>query len=264
MTRRERAIEFDRVSSAEQREGQSLQAQRKCIEEYAERKHLKIVKAWSVDESASKEADRKLFFEAVEYMRKNKIKHILFDKVDRCCRGFKTAVLIEQLFEHEDVTFYFTRQNLVIHKNSPAHDKTQLYFHIMFAKIYVENLKSEIKKGSNFRYEKGLWNYKAPLGYLNVRDEKNQAGIEIDVSVSDSVKKTFELYSTGNYSLEEIGDFVRKTTGRKISVRSMEGMISNPFYCGKMKVKGAVTDGVHEAIISKKLFDHCQMIRSVR
>ncbi len=174
-----KAIVFDRVSSSEQKEGQSLEAQRKGNNEYAKQNKLRIVKAWSVDESASKEEDRKIFFQAVEYLRENNIKHILFDKVDRCCRGFKAAVLIEALFEKEDVTFHFTRQNLVIHKNSPAHDKTQLYFHIMFAKIYVENLKGEIKKGSNLRLEKGLWNYKAPYGYKNVRDAKNQASVSI-------------------------------------------------------------------------------------
>ena len=136
---------------------------------------------------------------------------------------------MEQLFEKEDITFHFTRQNLVIHKDSPAHDKTQLYFHIMFAKVYVENLKSEVKKGMSLRESKGHWNFKAPIGYLNARDERNQAIVLKDENTCDSVLKAFELYSSGNYTLREIGNFLEKTTNRKISHCMMENFISNPF-----------------------------------
>lgn len=74
------AVVFDRVSSRDQRDGFSLDAQKTLGEKYAAEKKLRIVKHWSVDESASKEDDRKHFFQMIEYIKANGIKDIIFDK----------------------------------------------------------------------------------------------------------------------------------------------------------------------------------------
>jgi DNA invertase Pin-like site-specific DNA recombinase len=261
---KESAIQFDRVSSAEQLEGQSLEAQANGNQKYAVQHNLTIVKSWSVDESASKEQDRRKFMEAVQYLRDNDVKHFVFHKVDRCVRGFKGAVLIEELFDREGVTFHFTEQNLRIHKNSPAHDKTQLYFHIMFAKIYVENLKGEIKKGLDVREGKGLWNYKAPFGYKNIRNENGRASVVVDEILAPVVRNAFTLYATGNYSLEEISSFIKKSTDLPVTKRLAETILANPFYYGKIRVKDCVRAGAHDAILDERLWTQCQKIKALR
>lgn len=98
------AIEFNRVSSAEQLEGNSLEAQQNGNQEYARKHKLKIVRSWSVDESASKELDRKQFDEAVQFVRSEGIKHIIFHKVDRAVRGFRGALLGIEPNNHVKVT----------------------------------------------------------------------------------------------------------------------------------------------------------------
>ena len=80
MRTKNHAVIFDRVSSRDQRDGFSLDAQRTLSEKYAAEKELKVIRHWSVDESASKEDDRKHFFEMIEYIKANGIKNIIFDK----------------------------------------------------------------------------------------------------------------------------------------------------------------------------------------
>src|SRR5437016_398110 len=89
------SVRFDRVSSEEQRDGFSLDAQESMGQKYAKERGLKYVKIWSVDESASKEDERKHFFAMIDFVKGKDVKDVVFDKIDRACRGFKSAVMIE-------------------------------------------------------------------------------------------------------------------------------------------------------------------------
>lgn len=266
------ALAFDRVSSDDQkRDGFSLEAQEKLSERYAREKNLIVVKRWSVSESASKENDRNHFFEMIEYVKANKVKHVIFDRVDRACRGLKSAQMIEELVEKCGVRFHFTRENLVIDVNSPSSDKLRFYLHVILAKYYIDNLKSEIKKGMDQRLELGFWNHKAPLGYRNVRPEgetkadRGKATIEVDAETAPFVKEAFELYATGNYAVRDLVKFFNdRLEARTVAKSCIENMLSNPFYIGSMRTRGVVIPGKHPPLISKELWDACQRMRGIR
>lgn len=162
---KETAIQFNRISSDSQDDGFSLEAQDKLGREYAKKHNLRIVKAWSEVESAYKEQDRKRFFQMVEYVKKEGVKHVIFDKVDRAVRGFRSAVVVEDLVEEYGVRFHFTRENLVIDSTSSPQDKFRFYLFAIMGKYYVDNLKQEQKKGVNQRLENGHWSWKCPIGY---------------------------------------------------------------------------------------------------
>src|SRR3972149_5920840 len=87
----EQAVLWARVSTKEQsEEGYSLDAQVKMLRDYAIKNNLRIIKQFIVPESASGKQERKSFQEMLQYLRENpKIKHILFEKVDRATRNFK-------------------------------------------------------------------------------------------------------------------------------------------------------------------------------
>ena len=69
---------------------------------------------------------------------------------------------------------------------------------VILAKHYIDNLKIEIRKGMDQRWDEGHWNGPAPVEYKNVRDDGGRASIEVDHSVAPFLKEAFELYSTGN------------------------------------------------------------------
>jgi DNA invertase Pin-like site-specific DNA recombinase len=79
-----------RVSSREQREGYSIDAQLRFNRERAERSGWRVVREFVVAESAKRGAERTAFNDMVAWVKANakreKIKAILSHKLDRVCR----------------------------------------------------------------------------------------------------------------------------------------------------------------------------------
>ena len=57
--------------------------------------------------------------------------------------------------------------------------------------------------------EQGIWPTVAPLGYRNVMGANGKRVIELDPETAPFVVKLFEWYSTGRYSLKQVGNRVR-------------------------------------------------------
>lgn len=262
----EPAVAFWRVSTPDQKEF-SLPAQAKAGSEYVERHGLKIVEFWSEAESASKETERKIFFKMVAYVKEHGIKNVIFDKVDRAVRGFKSAVIVEELVEAHGVRFHFTRENLVIDSSSPPSDKLRFYLSTVLGKYYIDNLKVEINKGVAERLEEGHWCWKAPVGYKNIRDPgTKQSRVFVDPLIGPVVTTIFERYSTGNYLWTDLIKLLNAATGKNQDYKFIGVILKNPFYYGEMLVKGKLQEqsGKHKPLIDKATWDKCQKIRGIR
>lgn len=86
----ELAILWARVSTKEQAEGFSLDAQLKLLRDYAVQNNLKIVKEFVVPESARGIQERKKFQEMLNYLKDNlRIKNLVCEKVDRLTRSMR-------------------------------------------------------------------------------------------------------------------------------------------------------------------------------
>lgn len=227
------AFIFDRVSSADQRDGFSLEAQKELSFKYADEKNLKIVRHWSVDESAAVHLDRKHFNEMLSLAQSTNIGHIIFDKIDRAVRNLESAVAIEKLV-NAGIKFHFVREHLVIDKESPSHEKMRFYLGLILSTYYIDNLRAEIKKGLDQRKKNGLWNHKAPFAYKNIRDSNdNRAYVVLDEIESPLVKELFNLYASGNYPAERLMYIIKQRIPTRIVTRRLvEHLLSNPFYYG--------------------------------
>jgi site-specific DNA recombinase len=74
------------------------------------------------------------------------------------------------------------------------------------------------------------------------------------------VKRMFELYATGNYSLVKLVEVMykeglRTKKGNMLVKSRMASLLSHPFYYGKIRWNGRLYDGKHQSLISKELFD---------
>lgn len=264
----ENAVIFDRVSSADQRDGFSLEAQRGLASKYVADKKLRVLRDWSVDESAANHADRKHFFQMLEYVRTNRITHVIFDKIDRAVRNLESAVEIEKLIK-SGVKFHFVREHLIIDDESPSHEKMRFYLGLILATYYIDNLRSEIRKGLDTRTEQGLWNHVAPFGYKNIRQGRaNRAVVIHDEIEAPIAKEVFELFATGNYPLDALVSHIKaKVTNRTVTKRLIETMLNNPFYIGYLpsrKSRGTDRKGAHEPLISRSLWDQVQKVKGIR
>jgi DNA invertase Pin-like site-specific DNA recombinase len=263
-TNNTKAVIYARVSSKEQEEtGYSLPSQERLLKDYGERKDFKIVKMFIIAESASGAKERKVFAEMMEYMKRNKIPILLCEKVDRITRNFKEAVAVNDWLE-EDTTrsVHFVKQNLIIHKNAKSDEKFRWDIEIVLAKKFIANLSEEVKKGQKEKLAQGGFPTRPPVGYKTIGEKGHKIHV-INENQAPIVKRMFELYSTGNYSLNALVDTMHKeglrsNDGGKIGKSRMHKHLSNPFYYGKMCWNNELYDGRHEPLISKELFNVVQ------
>ncbi len=260
------AVIYCRVSSKEQEEtGYSLPAQEKLLTEYAQRKSFVILKVFSVAESASGAKQRKVFEEMMGYMQKKGIQILLCEKVDRLTRNLKEAVVANDWLEaNEERQLHFVKQNLVIHKNAKSDEKFRWDIEIVLAKKYIANLSEEVKKGQVEKIAQGWLPTKPPIGYKTIGEKGHKIHV-IDEKIAHLVRKMFELYSTGNYSVMSIEDEMyklglRSVNGNRILQSRIYNLLQDPFYYGKLKWKGEVYPAKHEPLITKDLFEKAQSI----
>ncbi len=116
------------------------------------------------------------------------------------------------------------------------------------------------------KLKRGEWSWFAPTGYLNNPHTRN---IDLDPEKAPIVRKAFELYSTGEFTLDAIKEFLEaqglcSRTGKLMGKASVQTMLKNPIHCGLMQVNGELHEGSFKPLISKELFDKCQVVMSDR
>ncbi len=101
-----------------------------------------------------------------------------------------------------------------------------------------------------------------PVGYrINIDGPRAKA--EPDPVLAPLVRRAFELYATGEYSLRSL---LAKMTerglvsrsGKPMSVASLHVMLKNPFYCGQIRWNGEVIEAGHEPLLSLEMFERTQ------
>ena len=84
-------------------------------------------------------------------------------------------------------------------------------------------------------------------------------------NIAPLIKKTFEAYSTGNFTLRQLRDKfnelgLKRKSGKELAVSNYQKLLKNPIYTGLMRYNGEIYEGKHEPIITKKLFDSVQEV----
>jgi len=292
-----KAIILARVSTAEQAEDgrYSLPAQLRTLREYVNKggkfgSLKEVIDEYTFDESASK-GTRKKFQEALKIVKNsNEPIAIVVDKVDRFQRGFKETVEYDELRKEGKVELHFVSQGLVLHRNSPPHEILMWDAFVMFARSYVLQLSANVKRSIKEKLERGEFPGYVPTGYLNVKEQSREnprtfvKKIIIDDERTPFIKRAFELYATGKYSLnklteimreaglkqkgkrQRIGDKLVVTNDRPITQATLYSILNNPFYTGEFLWRDPETgerklyQGNYPALIDKKLFNAVQKV----
>ena len=246
----------------EDRQVLSIEAQLKELREYAKRENLFVYKE-VVEAKTAKKPGRPLFNEILVELERGNADGILAWHPDRLARnsidGGKIIYLVDQgvIRDLRFPTFRF---------DDSAQGKFMLSIAFGQSKYYIDALSENIRRGIRLKLSKGIWPQWAPIGYINDRKTRT---IIIDEGKAPFIKRVFELYSSGKYSLEETHDKINALglTGRKnkpLSNSQYQTMLKNPLYYGVFRYKGEVYDGTHAPIITKKLFDRCQQVMQLR
>jgi site-specific DNA recombinase len=255
-----KAVIYARVSSREQeREGYSIPAQIQLLQEYTKKHKLNVLKIFEEAETA-KEIGRKQFNEMLLFVEESKDKIIiLVEKTDRLYRNFSDRVRIEEL----GCEVHLVKEGEIISKESKSHTKLVHDFKLLLAKNYIDNLSEEVKKGQSQKAEQGHWPLVAPMGYINNKETRL---IDIDKNEAPFVRRAFELYASGEYSLSQTREklyeegFIYKNYQNKISKSALDKLLKNPFYTGDFIFRGKFYKGKHKPIVSVELFEQVQKV----
>jgi site-specific DNA recombinase len=250
------AISYARVSSREQeREGYSIPAQRKLLAEYARVRGFSVEHEF-IDIESAKNPGRKEFTKMLRLLETDrKCRIVLVEKTDRLYRNRTDALAFEDLIESRGVEVHLVKEARVIGKESRSQDKFMHDIHVAVAKHYVENLKEEVKKGMREKAEQGLYPGRAPFGY---RNNPLTRAVDVDERRAPILRRIFELYSTGNYSLTDLRKAVLEETGVRINRSYLEAMLKSPFYIGRFLWRSVEYKGKHPPLISPELFQRVQ------
>ena len=252
-----KAVVYARVSSREQeREGFSIPAQLKLLREHAEASGFTVAAEY-VDVETAKQSGRTNFDEMIRYLRKHKtIQTIMVEKTDRLYRNLKDWVTIDEL----DVEIHLVKEGIALSRESRSSEKFMHGIKVLMAKNYIDNLSEEVRKGMLEKAEQGLWPSAAPFGYQNLMGQDGKKRIVIDPDQGPIIRRLFEWYATGSYSLKEIGALARqeglayRKSQRPVPISTVHKILRSRLYAGEFEWLGKVYQGSHEPVISKDLW----------
>ncbi len=262
------AVILARVSSKEQEDGLSLDAQSARLTEYATRRGFNIVKQFTLIES-SVHGGRRGFHEVIKYLKRTTVPTALVaDAVDRVQRTFSEIGMLDDLRKKKGIELHFYRENLVINNTASSQDIMRWEFAVLAAHSYVLSLSENVKRSIVHKYANGEISGHAPFGYRNVRDAFGNGDIVQDPVVAPYVRRLFETYATGAYSLKELAKMVNDTwglrtarAGKRLDPGKILYILSNRFYYGEYERNGRIYQLRYEPIISRDLWELCARVR---
>jgi DNA invertase Pin-like site-specific DNA recombinase len=200
------ALVYARVSSKDQeREGFSIPAQLELLRSYASANGFAVAREF-VDVETAKAVGRAGFGEMIAFLKKSpSCRIILVEKTDRLYRNFRDYVTIDEL----GVDIHLVKENVILSPKSRSSEKFMHGVKVLMAKNYIDNLSEEVKKGLRQKALEGMWPTFAPLGYKNLVGPDGKRIIAPDEQLAPIVRRLFERYATGKYSMKEIAKLAR-------------------------------------------------------
>jgi site-specific DNA recombinase len=244
--RHRKAIAMWRVSSREQREGFSIDAQKRAGIKWANGHALEIVLEREAVETA-KDDGRAIYQDILKYWGSHpEVDILLVEKVDRLSRNKKEYNQAKDyVFSNAGKEIHLFRSGRILHRDSPAADWLFTDIEEDFAAHYSLNLSQEVKKGLNEKASQGIYPTTAPFAYLNDKASKN---IVPDPQRKDIFVKMANLYAEGHHSLDYIVDRayregLRSRRGNRVVRNSWWLYFQNPVYAGKFYWGGELHSG---------------------
>ncbi len=261
-----KTIILARVSDKEQEEGHSIEAQKYRLLEYCIKNNLEVLETFEFTESSSR-GERKKFKEMLKFAKNQRETiAIIADKVDRTQRRISEIPLLEEPINAGKIELHFRTEGYILHKDSQSHEKLMWGINVLMAQSYIDNLSDNVKRSLEHKLRKGECIRAAPLGYLNTKDKNDNSTVIVDPVRGSLVKRIFEEYATGAFTLADMARRAKKLglrtkKGLHVNKSTIHELIQNPFYYGIMTVKGVEYPHFYETLISKEIFMTCKDVR---
>ena len=260
-----RAALYFRVSTEEQVEGYSLDAQARAGRLYCQAHGWDVVAEFR-DEGKSARTDdllkRPAFAEMLIQAEAGQFEVIVVHKLDRFARNLRVTLETLDRLDKHGVAFVSISENMDF---STPIGKVILATLGAFAQYYSDNLSHETKKGKQERKRQGLYNGLIPFGMTKgedgvpIVDPKTFPGLLLAFQTSAAGKSDREVAVTLNKAGYRSTGNRGAQAFRKDSVRRI---LMNRFYLGELPDgEGEWIPGSHEGVIGLELFGAAQQAR---
>ena len=101
----------------------------------------------------------------------------------------------------------------------------------------------------------------APYGYKNINKEDGNTDIIVDEYEAHIVRKVFELYATGAYSMDLLRQKLKKDYGLDWSKGYVDQILNNSFLLWDMVVKGKSYPHRYPPLISKAFLNRYKQVK---
>lgn len=260
-----RARLYARVSTEEQVEGYSLDAQRRAFAALVQGRGWTNDREY-IEEGKSAHTDninkRPMFKEAIEDALAKKYDVLVVHKIDRFARKLKITLEYFEKLGKAGVGFV-SIENQIDYTTSMG--KLMLVMQGGLAEFYSDNLSLEVKKGLGERKAQGLYCGSLPFGAA-----KGEDGVPVpDPVTSLGLKAAFEQAARGKTDYE-IAQYLNSqnyrtvgSNGNKLfSNSSVRGILKNHFYIGFLPDgKDGLLQGKHKPFIEQEIWDAAQETR---
>ncbi len=218
-------------SEAEDKQIQSIDDQRRELNEYANKNNLHIVGEFEESQSAH-HPGRPIFNKVMKRIEKGISTGLLVWHANRTSRNPVDSGTIINLIDEKKL----------IHVRTPSHiygntstEKMMLALECMMAKKDSDDKSEAVKRGLRGRYRKGLPNGVAPIGFLNdMSVEKGNRGWLVDAEKLPLIGQLLQLCLTGRYSTRDLLNIANEDMGLRTQLRKKQG--------GKKLVLSYLTD----------------------
>ena len=207
-----RCVIYLRVSTKEQaekdltEEGFSIAAQREACVRRIRDEDWELVDEYVDKGESARTADRpRLRAMLARVAEDGDVEAVVVHKVDRLARNMEDHIAIRALLRRRGVALVSVTENL----DETASGRLVEGIHALTAEFYSANLAAEVRKGMGQKAKLGGYPHKAPIGYLNVREPiggRQVAHIVVDPERAPLVTIAFELYATGEWTIERLAE----------------------------------------------------------
>jgi site-specific DNA recombinase len=276
-----RAVFYLRVSTVSQvktdydPEGISIPAQRLSCERKVAQMGVEVVGEYvEPGRSGTNIEHRPIFKEMIERIQTEQdVDYVIVYKLSRLNRNRVDDAKVLMMLRKQHVTLVSATESI---------DETPVG-QLMHGILASFNEFRSAEDGADIRYKMGQKAKnggtlgRAPLGYENAGikfEGREIRSVIVDVERAPFIKRLYELYATGEYSLERLQAQIRdeglttrptsRRPGGQVSLEEVRLVLRNPYYRGIVTYKGEQYPGRHEPLITSEMWDRVQQVVEAR
>jgi DNA invertase Pin-like site-specific DNA recombinase len=259
MDKNNKAIIVVRVNGATQEnKNDCIPNQVRILEEYCKKKDLEIVDSVVEVQSGHKSS---VLGNLIEKIKENEGKIIIcvqsFDRFTRNISDPNITKLLE-MARCSKIEIHSVLTNEVFGNIKSASEQFKFDMGSILTRCSSDAISDYVKRALEQKRQNGEWANKAPFGYINTTDIDGKKTIVIDESKVPLIQDIFNLYSSGNLSLNDILKALRIIypdsafeTKKKLTRTFIYRIIKNKdFYSGYITHNGKRYPHKYEHIIS--------------